>query len=129
MSSHCDTCSFKCYGIDGYDGSCCHVEGRDWIMGPINDWDVFLDDLSKKLGREVEFKEVFFNFEEGSKLFPDRSVWQLPGNFPAFKVDMEKIRKPCVMYNTATRSCSVYDIRPETCRNYYCDYLSKVFEQ
>lgn len=125
MGTHCNICSFKCFGIDDYDGSCCHLEDRNWIMGPIEDSEKFLYNLSNKLGRKVKFDEVFYNFEEGSKLFPDKPVWQEKGNYPAFKVDLEKQRKPCVMYNSATRSCSVYEIRPNTCRYYLCDFLER----
>jgi Fe-S-cluster containining protein len=125
MSYHGNICSFKCFGHDNYDGSCCHLEDRNWIIGPIEDYEKFLENLSNKIGRKVEFEEVFFSYEEGSKLFPEREVFQNPENFPSFRVDMEKPRKPCVMYNSATKSCSVYDIRPHTCRSYACDYLKE----
>lgn len=123
MGSDCQICSFKCYGIEGYDGSCCTLEGRDWIMGPCLDWENFLTDLSNKIGRKVEFSEVFYNYSEGSKLFPDKQVWQNPNNFPAFRVDLNSPRKPCIFYNQSIKSCMVYKIRPETCRNYSCSYL------
>jgi Fe-S-cluster containining protein len=125
MNNHGHLCSFKCFGKENYDGSCCHVEDRNWIMGPIEDYEKFLVNMSEKLGRTVGFEEVFHDFEEGSKLFPDKPVWQERFNYPAFKVDLEKERKPCVLYNSATRSCSVYEIRPETCRNYLCDFLHR----
>jgi len=123
--NHLDICAFKCFGRDDYDGSCCMLEDRNYIMGAITDYEEFLKKLSDKLGRVVDFSEVFYSFEEGSKQFPNLSNWQDPNNFPAFKLDLEKKRKPCVMYNTATRSCSVYDIRPQTCRNYLCPYLKE----
>jgi Fe-S-cluster containining protein len=101
------------------------LEDRDYIMGAITDYEEFLQKLSDKLGRVVEFSEVFYSYEEGSKTFPHLKQWQNPEHFPAFKLDLEKKRKPCVMYNTATRSCSVYDIRPQTCRNYLCPFLKE----
>lgn len=125
MSNHGNICSTKCFGRENYDGSCCQIEDRDWIMGPIRDYEVFLDNLSSKLNRKIEFAEVFYDFEEGSKTFPERDVWQNPQNFPALRVDTEKSRKPCVFYNSTTKSCTVYDIRPETCRNYHCQYLKE----
>ena len=125
MGNHCNICSFNCFGKEGYDGSCCHLEDRDYIMGPIDDSEKFLERLSQKIGRKVEFKEMFYDFEEGSKKFPDKPVFQDPTNFPAFRVDEEKKRLPCVNYNSALRSCSVYEIRPNTCRDNYCDYLSR----
>ena len=129
MGSNCQICSFKCWGIDNYDGSCCTLENRDWIMGPVLDSDNFLDGLSKRIGRKVEFSEVFYNFSEGSNLFPDRQMWQDPNNFPSFKVDLNSPRKPCIFYNQSIRSCMVYEIRPDTCRNYSCDYLKENTEE
>jgi len=125
MGSNCEICSFKCWGIDNYDGSCCTLENRDWIMGPILDSDKFLENLSSKIGRKVEFSEVFYTFKEGSSLFSDRQMWQDPNNFPAFRVELNSPRKPCVFYNQSIKSCMVYDIRPDTCRNYSCDYLKE----
>ena len=98
-------------------------------MGPVLDSDNFLDGLSKKIGRKVEFSEVFYNFREGSNLFPDRQMWQDPNNFPSFKVDLNSPRKPCIFYNQSIRSCMVYEIRPDTCRNYSCDYLKENTEE
>lgn len=123
MGTHCDICSFKCWGREGYDGSCCHVEDRDWIIGPHDDVEPFLQRLSDKFGRKVEFDEVFYTYEEGSALFPDKKCWQDPNSYPALRIDLEKERKPCMFYNSTLKSCSVYGIRPNTCRNYHCDYL------
>lgn len=123
-----DTCSSNCLGVSGNCGSCCHSD-RNWILGPIEDYKKFLDDLSDKVGRKVEFSEVFYDFKEGSRVFPHYESWQNPDHYPAFRVDVEKAKKPCVMYNSAIKSCSVYEIRPETCRNYFCDFLKNLLEK
>lgn len=123
MSSVCEICSTKCFGIDGYDGSCCSLEGRDFIMGPILDDGEFIERLNSKLGREFRRSEVFIEFEEGKHLFPDKSVWQDPKNFPALRVDVSKYKLPCVFYNTHAKFCTVHDIRPKTCRDYFCQPL------
>jgi len=68
MSSHCDICAFNCYGQKGNYASCCSVEERNWIMGPILDYEKVLKDLSLKYGREVTFKEVFYDFDEVQEL-------------------------------------------------------------
>ena len=72
------------------------------------------------------FEEIFYSFEEGSRLFPERSSWQNPNSYPALKIDIEKERKPCIFYNSTLRSCSIYDIRPQICRKYYCQFLFDV---
>jgi Fe-S-cluster containining protein len=121
-------CSEMCFGIPGNSGSCCHVD-RNWILGPILDHERFLENLSTKIGRNVEFNEVFYDYIEGSKVFPYYESWRDEDHYPAFKVDLEKSNRPCVMYNSATKSCSVYEIRPETCRSYTCKFLKDSIEK
>jgi len=94
-------------------------------MGPIKDSEKVLKNLSEKFGREIKFEEVFYDFEEGSKLFPTRPVWQKEGSYPAMKVDFSTNKKSCIFYNQTLKACSIYEIRPETCKNYFCDYLER----
>ena len=123
MSTNCNICSEKCFGKDGYDGSCCTIEARDYIIGPHKDANQFIQSLSLKLGRAISYESVFIDYEEGKNLFPNKSAWQNPESYPAFRVDLNNPRKPCIFYNTAIKSCTMYDIRPKTCREYQCDYL------
>lgn len=123
MSSHCNICSEKCFGIENNDGSCCSIEDRDFIIGPHNDTEKFITNLSIKLGREVKHSEVFIDYEEGSKLFPTRMNWQLAGNYPALRVNLHHPKKHCIFYNPTLKYCTVYDIRPKTCEDYECWYL------
>ena len=62
MGTNCNICSNKCYGVDGYHGSCCSIEERNYIIGPHHDTEEFIKNLSEKLGREVSEDEVFIKF-------------------------------------------------------------------
>ena len=62
MGTNCDICTNKCYGIEGYHGSCCSIEDRDYIIGPHYDTEEFVKNLSLKFGREVNFYEINKNF-------------------------------------------------------------------
>ena len=75
MSIICNICSYKCWGIDNYDGSCCSIENRDFIIGPHPDADIFIENLSIKLDREIKKEEVFIEYDEGKKMFPDKKFW------------------------------------------------------
>lgn len=119
-------CSKKCWGVDNYDGSCCCVENRDFIIGTHLDTDDFIENLSLKLNRDFKKEEIFIEYEEGKNIFPDKSNWQNPKCYPALRIELENIRKNCIFYNNTLKFCSVYDIRPETCQNYKCDYLKKL---
>ena len=74
MSSICDICANKCFGIDGYDGSCCTIQGRDYIIGPIAETEEFLIRLNQKTGRNFQRKQIFIDYEEGKDLFPDKHL-------------------------------------------------------
>jgi Fe-S-cluster containining protein len=116
-------CSKKCCGVDLYDGGCCSIDDRDYIIGPIKDYDIFLEKLSLKIGRKMIKEEVFIDYEEGKNLFPNKPVWQKKENYPAFRFDLTHPRKYCIFYNNILKNCSVYDIRPETCVKFVCEYL------
>jgi|TARA_R110000744_G_C19124995_1_gene536406 Fe-S-cluster containining protein len=125
MGVDCNICSTKCFGIDNYHGSCCSLEDRDYIIGPHYDSKEFIERLSERFGREIKHNEVFIEWAEGSKMFPDKTVWQNPANFPALRVDENQPRLPCTFYNTKIKACTVHSIRPNTCAAYECDYLAK----
>jgi Fe-S-cluster containining protein len=117
------TCSHDCFGIDNYHGSCCRLENRDFIIGPIHDTDDFLTRLQKHFNRPIAYKDVFIDYEEGSKLFPDKTTWQNREAFPALRIDLDSKDLHCIFYNNTMRACSVYNIRPTTCYRFVCDYL------
>lgn len=120
------TCSRMCYGQKDQAAQCCSIGSRDFIIGPITDTERFLADLSKKLGREIKFEDVFIDYEEGSKMFPEKSCWQVPTNYPCMRVMPDEERGfPCQMLSLDAK-CMVYSIRPDTCKDYLCDYLKGV---
>ena len=125
MAEDCNICSNHCFGIEGHDGSCCVLENRDYIIGPHHDSNQFIKRLSERFGREIKHQDVFVGYAEGSKMFPNKSTWQNPENFPALRVDLDNPRLPCTFYNTKVKACTVHSIRPNTCINYECDYLKE----
>lgn len=129
MSADCNICSNKCMGFENNHGGCCTVDERDFIIGPHTDTDRFIKDLSEKLGRPIKKDDVFINYNEGSALFPEKSTWQFPPNYPALRVDLNNPRRPCIFYNMYTKSCMVYEIRPKTCQEFECVYLKEQTEK
>ena len=125
MADDCNICSTKCFGINDYHGSCCSLEDRDYIIGPHYDTVEFLDRLTKRFGRIIKYSEVFVDWSEGRKMFPDKSVWQNSNNYPALRIEENDSRLPCTFYNTKIKACTVHAIRPQVCRDYECDYLKQ----
>ena len=112
-------------GIPNNHGGCCTISDRNFIIGPHSDTQEFLERLSEKFGREILYKEVFVDYEEGKSLFPNKSMWQKESNYPALRVNFFQPSLPCIFYNTTIRACSIYDVRPKTCQIYECEYLQK----
>lgn len=117
------TCSSDCFGIDQYHGSCCRIEDRDFIIGPIPDTREFLERLKIQFNRDIAYSDIFIDYEEGHKLFPNRSTWQHPTSYPALRVDLTSPDLRCIFYNSTIKACSVYSIRPTTCYKFVCEYL------
>ena len=117
-------CRENCLGHAGNHGGCCQVDDRDYIIGPINDSEQFLERLRKKFpGIDIQWRDLFLTWEEGSKLFPNKPVYQDPKHYPALRLDMAHKRLPCIFYNSTLKCCSVYEIRPDTCKKFFCPYL------
>tara|TARA_R110000851_G_C13030562_1_gene561067 strand:- start:951 stop:1343 length:393 start_codon:yes stop_codon:yes gene_type:complete len=125
MGVDCNICSTKCFGIDNHHGSCCTLDNRDYIIGPHHDSNAFLERLSERFGREIKHNDVFIDYAEGSRMFPDKLTWQNPANFPVLRVDTDQPTLPCTFYNTKIKACTVHSIRPNTCIDYECDYLKE----
>lgn len=117
----CFICSYKCRGYDNNHGDCCNANNGDWILGPHTPNDI--TEFLTKLGNDITHEDIFIDYEEGSKLFPDKHVWQRHENYPALRVNMNSEKKFCIFYDENKRICSVYDSRPRICRNYECSYL------
>ena len=123
------TCGQRCMGEPGNRGGCCTVAARDFIIGPMADAQEFIGRLESKLGRPVAHAEVFIDHEEGSALFPDRSTWQDARNYPSLRVLKDDALNPCRFYDAGAGACGVYDIRPQICRTYQCEVLTRLLSQ
>lgn len=121
-------CSQKCMGHTGNHGGCCTLDQRDWILGPAQGVEKSLKRLSEHFGRAVPFEEVFVDFEEGKAMFPDRSNWQNPANYPAIRVEKNR-RNACRFYDYERGGCGIHEARPELCRSYLCGWLKETIDR
>ena len=121
------TCLKNCFGAQGMAVSCCTMTDRNYAIGPIVDPDAFLARLSEREGREVPREEVFIDYEEGRALFADRPTWQKESSYPAMRPDMADPSLGCRFLGD-DNLCTVHDIRPKTCAQYYCSHLVDLFK-
>lgn len=116
-------CSDNCYGVNNNHGGCCTIDNRNYAIGPHSDTEEFVQRLRIKFNRNIQYSDVFMDFEEGSKLYPDNPSYQTKRLYPILRVVNEHPRKPCIFYNVNIRRCTVNDIKPHTCKIYKCEYL------
>jgi len=113
-------CSNECKYIKEKHGGCCHARGNEFLMGPIDDDLEFLNRL-KENGYDFEYEDVFIDLEEyTNRVNEPKAYIAKPENFPALNYRLDKENQPCIFYNTEEKKCNVYEIRPNTCRNYLC---------
>ncbi len=94
-------------------------------MGPITDAKEFLARLNARFGKKYKYDDVFVEYEEGRRLFPDRSCWQNRAHFPALRVVMDSEEGyPCQFLQND--QCTIQDIKPKICSDYLCDHLKQV---
>lgn len=128
--NHAHICQSRCYGIEGYDGSCCTLEQRDYIIGPIPDSEEVLKRVQESMPNvKIKWDDLFINYEEGKKLFPERPMWQKKNCYPAMRINPNSKRNSCVCYNDHIGFCQIYEQRSVTCAKFFCKYLQELFDE
>ena len=95
------TCTRNCSGQKGNAAGCCTIASRDFIIGPITDPKDFLKRLSARDGRNYSHAEVFIDYKEGRKLFPDKTAWQTKEFYPALRVQTDIVEPVATLHLTA----------------------------
>ncbi len=122
------SCTKNCLGVYGNSAGCCTMDKRNYIIGKVPDAKAFLKRYRKTVDKNAKYEEVFIEFEEGKKLFPDRPIWQDPENFPAIRVLMDNVRYPC-RFLGENDLCTVHEIRSQTCRNFTCAHVNDLLQK
>lgn len=116
----------------GHSSECC--EG--WPIGPIKDHKEFLERLSNLKGETVEFSDVLITAEEGKEISYNENLdnqlriqYQNYRNFPAIKPKENTPTLECMFLDKEGVGCTIHEIRPNVCRNYFCPALKKLKEE
>jgi len=120
MPNNEDICKNHCPGLY-YDkkGSCCIVGDREWILGPIEDAKETLQNL-QEINPCLSYSDVFIDYEEGSKMYPEKESWQFEDSYPALRL----VEGACLFFSKE-KGCTVYEKRPLVCRQWTCPPLRK----
>jgi len=113
-------CMEQCQGVEGNNGDCCHIRDKDWIIGKVSDDKELLARVQKEYDKNLTWNDLFIDYEEGSKMFPDKSDWQNKDLYPAMRVRPELEGSPCVFFDNG---CKIHEIKSDVCKNYKCQWL------
>ena len=113
-------CMEQCQGVKGNNGDCCHIRDKNWIIGKVSDDKELLARVQKEYDKNLTWNDLFIDYEEGSKMFPDKSDWQNKDLYPAMRVRPELEGSPCVFFDNG---CKIHEIKSDVCKNYKCQWL------
>jgi Fe-S-cluster containining protein len=132
-----DVCLSNCCGVPGVKSSCCKMDPDDLehVLGPLT------DEYITKLIRWFRKKNLFYtrhdiviDYEEG-KLIGEKffagsrvaKVFEDPKSYPIFRFQVDGPRFSCKFLNNHSGMCTIYEARPDMCRNYYCQFVKNNF--
>ena len=113
-------CMEQCQGVKGNNGDCCHIRDKDWIIGPVKDDKELLTRVQKEHDKDLTWSDLFIDYEEGSKMFSDKPLWQDKEQYPTMRVNPELEGSPCVFFDNG---CKIHEIKSDVCKNYKCQWL------
>ncbi len=128
------TCLSNCNGHVGLQSSCCKLDPNDLehVLGPISEqWIERTLKWFNKKGLPYTRHDIVIDFEEGKllgeALFNDHPVFAKEDTYPILRIQTNGQRYACKFLNINNGKCTIYPIRPEMCKNYYCQYIVKNF--
>lgn len=136
-----ETCLGNCCGNEGVKGGCCQLDPYDLehVLGPIDKDknEHWIEDTVKwfrNRGIMYSRQDLVIDYEEG-KLMGDtlfketgnNNIFQQREAYPFLRFQVLGPRFACKFMNPLTYKCTIYAIRPNMCRKYYCQYIASNF--
>ena len=88
----------------------------------------------RKKGLNFSRQDIVIDYEEGvvigDTLFkdsPNNAVFKDKKAYPFLRFQVLGPRYVCKFMNPTTYKCTIYEVRPNMCRTYYCGYVMSNF--
>lgn len=124
------TCLGNCCGVEGLRAGCCQLDPDDieHVLGPVDeDWIKKTIKWFRKKGINVTRHDIVIDYEEGKligqQFFHDHEVFKSPDSYPILRIQASGIRFACKFLNVHNGMCTIYEQRPNMCRDYYCGFV------
>jgi Fe-S-cluster containining protein len=129
-----NTCIGNCCGVKDLKAACCYLDPDDieHVLGPLDEeWISGFVKHLRKQGLSAGRHDVVIDFEEGKligeKFFRGHPVFQSPDSYPILRIQAVGPRFACKFLNFETGKCTIYNNRPNMCRDYLCQYIRANF--
>jgi len=131
------TCLGNCCGVPGLKGGCCHLDPLDLehVLGPVDEkWIKDIVKWFRKKGLNFSRQDIVIDYEEGvvigDTLFkdsPNNAVFKDKKAYPFLRFQVLGPRYVCKFMNPMTYKCTIYEVRPNMCVTYYCNFIQTNF--
>ena len=129
-----ETCLSNCCGIPGVKNVCCQLDPEDLehVLGPVSEkWIKKTIKWFRKREINVTREDIVIDEEEGrligDNLFGGHDVFKSAGSYPMLRFQVFGPRYACKFLNVHNGMCTIYQVRPDMCRGYYCQFVKKNF--
>ena len=125
------TCLENCCGVEGLKSACCILDTVDLehVLGPVDEkWIKKIIKYFKSKGfKNITRHDVVIDYEEGKIIgdtfFNGNKIFHERTSYPILRIQAVGPRFACKFLNYRTGKCIIYHIRPDMCKNYYCQYV------
>lgn len=128
------TCLGNCCGVKDLKAGCCQLDPDDieHVLGPVDeDWIRRTIKWFRNKNINVTRADLVIDYEEGKLIgeahFHGHAVFKEPASYPILRIQASGIRFACKFLNVENGMCTIYEQRPDMCRNYLCEYVKKSF--
>ena len=129
-----NACLNNCCGQKGVFSGCCRLDPDDLehILGPVSErWIKRFLKFAKKNKQGLKRSDLVIDFEEGkiigNTFFNGNEVFNKLTSYPMLRFQVHGPRFSCKFLNVNSGACTIYEQRPDMCKNYYCEYLKSNF--
>lgn len=129
-----ETCLGNCCNVKDLKAGCCQLDPDDieHVLGPVDeDWIKRTIKWFKGKGINVTRHDIVIDYEEGKligrKFFNDHQVFKSPDSYPILRIQANGQRFACKFLNVHNGMCTIYEHRPNMCRDYLCAYVKANF--
>lgn len=128
------TCLGNCCGVEDLKAGCCQMDPDDMehVLGPVDEpWIKKAIKWFRTKGMNVTRHDIVIDFEEGKLIgrtfFHDHQVFKDPSSYPILRIQASGLRFACKFLNVHNGMCTIYENRPDMCRDYLCEYVKSNF--